>query len=121
MLNTNEKAVFMAKMSGKWIELGEVLSTDHEATIREMIDLGLLKELKGTIRNYDESDEGEVVGEYTHYTVNVNFAYTTPHIAGEMTEYEMKEGDEVKLVNDGTFTFDKIHRIRVHRAINTGV
>lgn len=116
MLNTNEKAVFMAKMSGKWIELGEVLSTDHEATVREMIDLGLLKENRGTYHH----EEGEEPLEYVHYMVNVNFAYTTPNVDGVMTEYEMKEGEEFRRVQ-GALVFDRIHKIRLHRAINTGV
>jgi hypothetical protein len=116
MLNTTEKAVFMAKMSGKWIELGNLADADRNAALQEMIELGIVKEVKTTMVDDDGSEE-----EYIYYRANVNFAFVTENDNGNIFETELEDGQEFKLVDDSHLVVDKIYKVRMHRAINTGV
>lgn len=118
MLNTTEKAVFMAKMSSKWIELGDISTKDRDAILQEMIELGMVKEVKTTMVDDDGSEE-----EYTYYRANVNFAFLskTDTDTDNLIETELEDGQEFKLAEGANLLVDKIYKVRVHHAINTGI
>src|SRR6056297_2200258 len=96
MIDIDMKQVFKAKMTGRPVDLGEISETgdDRLKVLATLVEIGAMKETLA------EGEDGEIL---TFYKVNVNLDYKAIGRDGDITEYELTDGDLLKLTDEGAF------------------